>query len=142
MIVLGGAKRKRTEDRLGSEQGDYEGQMPGGWAPSLKMVIKRKQKSLGTFNGTGYNKETSKSVRDLINVYEHPQERGTSSSSSWLRDLNRERLVEFTGKESKEYLSPVKRRRPNLDKGVATSTHHHTGWPLLLILGEECVLQP
>ena len=51
MIVLGGAKRKRTEDRLGSEQGDY-----GGWALSLKMVIKRKQKSSGTFNGTGYNK--------------------------------------------------------------------------------------
>ena len=23
----------------------------------------------------------------------------------------------------------MKRRRPNLDKGVATSTHHHTGWP-------------
>ena len=88
MIVVGGAKRKRIEDGLGSEQGDYgKGQMPGGWAPSLKMVSRMKQKSLGTFKGMGYNKETIKSVRELINVYEHPGEGGTSSSS-WFKDLS------------------------------------------------------
>ena len=45
MSVVGGAKRKRIGDGLGSEQGDYgKGQVPGGWAPSLKMVIKMNQK--------------------------------------------------------------------------------------------------
>ena len=41
MVVVGGAKRKRIEDGLWSEQGDYgKGQMPGGWAPSLKWLSK------------------------------------------------------------------------------------------------------
>ena len=115
MIVLGGAKRKRMED--------------GVRAPSLKMINEVKLISSGRFKGTGYYNETSKSVRDLINVYEHPQERGTSSSSSWMRDLKRERLVEFTGNKGMEYLSPVKRIRTTLDKGAAAGAHRHARLP-------------
>ena len=50
----GGAKRKRKEDGLGSEYGEYgKGQMPGGWAPSLKMISRMKQEGSGMFKGTG-----------------------------------------------------------------------------------------
>ena len=72
MIVVGGAKRKRIEDGLGlgSEQGHYgKGQVPGGWAPSLKMVSRMKQKSSGTFKGTGYNKET---IKRRAHHHHHP----------------------------------------------------------------------
>ena len=40
-----GITRKRADKRLWSEIGDKgEGQMPGGWAPSLKKIIERKNK--------------------------------------------------------------------------------------------------
>ena len=38
-------KRKRLDEGVGSERGDYgEGQVPGGWAPSLKCIIEKKNK--------------------------------------------------------------------------------------------------
>ena len=37
-------KRKRLDERVGSERGDYgEGQVPGGWAPSLKSINEKKK---------------------------------------------------------------------------------------------------
>ena len=53
-------KRKRLHEGVGSERGDYgEGQMPGGWAPSLKYIIEKKNKESGTFNGGVNYKNTA-----------------------------------------------------------------------------------
>ena len=104
------------DEGMRSEIGAYgEGQVPGGWALSLKSVNEKKSKDSGTFNSCYYN-STAMSVKELIRAFEPPEEKLASSSSSsmkssWIRDLRKERVLEFTGKESHEYLSPGKRRR-------------------------------
>jgi hypothetical protein len=140
--VVGGAKRKRTEDGMVSEQGDYGHTDAGVRAPSLKMINGIKLKSSSRFKNTGYYNEISKSFRELIKVYEHPQEKGTSSSSSWMRELKRERLVEFTRKESDEYLSPVKRIRTTLGKGAAAGAHRRVRLPPRTTGTERAVCPP
>jgi hypothetical protein len=118
----GGTKRKRIDEGMKSEIGAYgEGQVPGGWAPSLKSVNEKKIKDSWTFN-SGYYNSTAMSVKELIRAFELPEESLASSSSSsmkssWIRDLRKERVLEFTGKESHKYLSPGKRRRMNWRSG-------------------------
>ena len=112
---------KRTDKGMGSEIGDYgEGQVPGGWTPSLKDIKERKNTDLGTLKNSGYyNGNTARSVQDLITALEHPESMMTSTMSSsslsrtsgWIRDLNKERIMEFTGKEGQDYLSPGKRMK-------------------------------
>ena len=124
-------KRKRTDERMRSEIGAIgEGQVPGGWAPSLKNINEKKIKDSRTVNGSGYYNGTAMSVKEMIRAFEHPEERLASSaslassreaSSSWVRDLRKERVMEFTGKESQEYLSPGKRRRLSWRSGGGTA---------------------
>ena len=94
--------------------------MPRGWAPSLKSINEKKSIDSGTFRGGGYYNGTAMSVKELSRAFEPPEEKLASStsssfsmisSSSWIRDLRKERVLEFTGKESHKYLSPGKRRR-------------------------------
>ena len=109
----GGTKRKRIDEGMGSETGAYgEGQVPGGWAPSLKKINEEKCKGSGTFNNSGYYNITAMSVKELIRAFENPEEKLASSSSSsssmrssssWIRDLHKERVLEFTGKDSHEW---------------------------------------
>ena len=91
--------------------------MPGGRVPSLKSVSEKKSKDSGTFKHSGYYNSTAMSVKELIRAFELPEERLASSpsssssmKSSWIRDLRKERVLEFTGKENHENLSPGKRR--------------------------------
>ena len=79
-----GITRKKADKRLWSEIGDIgEGQMPGGWALSLKKITERKNKGSGIFNsGGGYYNGTAICVKEMIRAFEHPEERMLSSASS------------------------------------------------------------
>ena len=62
-----------------------------------------KDKSSGRFKSMGYYKETTKGVRNIIEIFECINEAG-------IQDLNKEKLVKFGG-HNETYDSPGKRRR-------------------------------
>ena len=82
-------KRKRTDEKLRSEIGDKgEGQMPGGWAPSLKMINEKKSKDSGMFNDSGYYNGTAMSVKEMIRAFENPESLASSAFSASSREAS------------------------------------------------------
>ena len=68
-------KRKRTYERMRSEIGAIgEGQVPGGWAPSLKNINEKKSKDSRTVNGSGYYNGTAMSVKEMIRAFEQKRD--------------------------------------------------------------------